>query len=73
MATSRVFLFNCASKCVPIKRPRFRNHPGNTNGDAALLLECTPWRDVGVMIQLGNDNFVRRVDIRDQALARGEK
>ena len=27
-------------------------------GDAALLLKRAPWRDVGVMIQLGNDNFV---------------
>ena len=45
---------------VPVELAGFWNHRHLKNRDAALALECPPGIDVGVMIQLGDDDRVTR-------------
>ena len=58
IATSLVRRVQFLRKVVPIELSRFRNHFHDADGRFRVLFQRAPRRDIGVMIQLGDDDFV---------------
>ena len=59
IASSRVAVVGQAAvQVVPVELAGFRDHPDLKDGDTPLALERPPWIDVGVMVQLGDDDRI---------------
>ena len=51
-----------AFEIIPVELTGLGNHPGLANEDPPLFLERSPGVDVGVMIQLGDDDGITRAE-----------
>ena len=57
-SSSAAMIVQATVQVVPIELAGLRNHPDLKDGDAPLALEGAPGIDVGVMVELGDDDRV---------------